>query len=117
MQPEKIYIAGPITAPTEDMMIANVQRAINVCIVLLKMGHTPFCPHLTYYMDVYAQDRGIEITWDEYMRWDNEWLKQCDSLFFIAPSRGANIELERAQERGMKIYRSLTEVPAVDRDR
>ena len=110
---ERIYIAGPITAPTDDMMQANVQRGLNACIVILKLGHAPFCPHLSYYLGVSASELGTEITWDENIQWDDEWLKQSDSLYYIAPSPGADIELERAWNRGLKIYRSLSEIPAV----
>jgi hypothetical protein len=44
------------------------------------------------------------------------WLKNCDALYFIAPSEGANRELKWAQEHGLVIFRSLRKVPkAFDR--
>jgi len=45
------------------------------------------------------------------MAYDDVWLQQCEALFYIGPSKGADIELARAKELGLQIFHELKEVP------
>lgn len=47
------------------------------------------------------------------MAFDEQWLRCCDALFYIAPSPGTDIELALAKELGMYIFYSLDEVEPV----
>jgi hypothetical protein len=108
----RIYVAGPYTAPTPSALEDNTKRAIDAGIALLHKGHTPFIPHLTHYVDVRAQERGIKISWEEYIQWDAEWLKACDALLYLGQSKGADLELAQAKAAGKQIFFSVEEIPS-----
>ncbi len=107
----RIYVAGPYTATTRVDLERNAMKAIDAGIAILKKGHTPFIPHLTHYVDLRAREINVEITWAEYMRWDEAWLDQCDAILYLGPSKGADIELEKAKVSGKRIFYRLTEIP------
>ena len=106
-----IYVSGPYSADTLDGKLQNTQTAIDVGIELIRKGHVVIIPHLSHYTDMRAQEKDIDIPWSEWMRQDLAILEKCDALYYIAPSRGADIELARAKELGLKIYYSVDEVP------
>jgi hypothetical protein len=54
------------------------------------------------------------LQWEDYIHWDMEWLKLCDAILFLGPSRGANLELKSAKEMGKLIFRSLDEIPVAN---
>lgn len=107
----KIYIAGPYTAVSEATRIQNVNHAIDAAIELLQRGHIPYVPHLTHFVDERATKRGITLTWEDYIAWDLEWLKDCDALLYLGDSRGAKIEKDRAAALQKMIFYSLDSVP------
>lgn len=109
----KIYVAGPYSASSEDERELNTQRAIEAGLALFKLGHTPFIPHLTHYVDLHARRKGIAMAWEDYIRLDLEWLDACDALLFMGPSKGANLELEYAIKTGKRVFRSLAEIEPV----
>ncbi len=111
----RVYIAGPYTAVLQAEVEKNVAAAIDAGIQLLKLGHVPFIPHLTHYVDARAREIGHEISWEEYIQWDIEWLKACDALLYLGSSKGADMELRAAVERGLRIFRSLDEISQVER--
>ena len=116
MKPLRIYVAGPYTGDTREQVEANVNRAIDAGIELFRRGHHPYVPHLTDLVDRRARETGLEMSWADFMDWDAAWLERCDALLQLASSRGTDIELRRAQEQGLKIFRSLAEIPAAGRD-
>ena len=107
----KIYIAGPYTAPTAMLRRNNVNTVIDIALQLWKRGHIPFIPHLTHFIDERATKVGIPMTYEEYIAWDTEWLKECDALLYLASSRGADIELDNARRLGLAVYFSVEEIP------
>ncbi len=107
----RIYVAGRYSAPTHEEREANTLRAIQVGVGLMIKGHHPYIPHLTHHVDLAAKDMDISFTWDDYMRLDKMWLRQCDAILYLGASRGADMELAWATEWGLTIYRSLAEVP------
>ena len=107
----KIYIAGPITAPTPGQRAINVVKATDAGIDLIKMGHTPFIPHLFVAADIQAMVQGRPIEYETWMALDDRWLTMCDALLYLAPSPGADRELARAQELGLTVFMSIAEVP------
>jgi len=110
-RPLRIYVAGPYTSSDPAGLEENTLKAIDAGIAVLQKGHIPFIPHLTHYVDLRARMLGIELTWDDYIRWDMEWLDLCDALLFLGESKGANMELSRARQSGKEIYYSLWDVP------
>ena len=107
----RIYIAGPYSADSEDQVVSNVAVAIDAAIHLVKRGHYPFVPHLTHFVDLRAKEIGAELLWEDYLRWDMEWLKLCDAVLFLGNSKGADLELQAAVEMGKEVYYSLDGIP------
>lgn len=99
-----VYVAGPYT---HGDTAANVRIAIQVADKLLSMGHFPFVPHLTHFWHFYNHRE-----YEEWLRYDMEWLKQCDAVYRIEGlSSGADRECAKARELGKPIYRRLADVP------
>ena len=107
----RIYIAGPYQAPTAREREANVNRAIDTALELLRKGHFPFVPHLTHYVDLRATQVGTHLKWEDYIAWDLGWLEAAEALLLLARSRGADIEYEQASKSGKIIFHSVEEVP------
>lgn len=103
-KPLKVYVCGPLSADNQRETDANVAIAKRVSLELMEKGHAPFCPHLAVY---YNSDR----TYEQWLEYDFVWLEQCEALFYIGPSKGADIELARAKELGMQVFTKLDEVP------
>jgi hypothetical protein len=114
--PLKIYIAGPYTAATDEAIASNVRRAIDAALSIFAKGHFPYVPHLTHFIDQRARETGVEMAWEDYIRWDLPWISACDALLYLASSKGADLELAVAQELGKKTFHSVEEIPAVEPD-
>ncbi len=106
----KIFISGPYSAPTEEERLNNTIRVVDIGLDLIKMGHAPFMPHLMHWTDHRANERGIVMTWEDYMSWDDTWLQECDAILYIGSSYGSDIELHRAKELGLQVFTSIQEV-------
>lgn len=110
----KIYIAGPYSANTENGKQKNVNVAIDTAIAIFLKGHFPYIPHLTHFVDKRTKKKKLKLQWNDYIRWDMPWLKVCDALFFLKSSKGANLELQAAQKKKMRIFYSIKEIPIGD---
>jgi hypothetical protein len=107
----KIYVAGPYTAPTVEGCLENTVRAMDAYNELILKGHEPFCPHFSHFADQRAKELGIDIPYQEWMRQDEVWLRECEAFLYLAPSRGADVEKAVAQEMGMPIYTATEDIP------
>ncbi len=107
----KIYIAAPYTASSEKEIEANVNRVIDVGISILKMGHIPFIPHLTHFVELRSKETSAGLKYEDYMEWDREWLLACDAILYLASSPGADRELKLAKKNGLTEYCSVEEIP------
>lgn|SRR5665647_1259856 len=114
MKPLKIYVAGPYSADTEVGRLDNVQKAFDIALELMKKGHYPYIPHASHFIDLYAQEKGMNLSWDYWIKFDDAWVTSCDALFYISSSRGADIELDRAIELGLEIFNDLSEVLSLE---
>jgi nucleoside 2-deoxyribosyltransferase len=84
-----IYIAGPITSPTNCGREKNVRSAEEEALSVLRAGAAVFCPHTQ------ARFYDGELSWEEWIARDLEVLKRCDALYLISGwqnSRGAVAE-------------------------
>ena len=109
----RIYIAGPYTAQDQNGHEANTDRAIDAGIAVYKRGHSPYIPHLTHYVDLRAKGTHVNLTWEDYIRWDMPWLQICDALLYLGKSKGADLELARARRLKKKIFFSIDEIPVI----
>ena len=78
---------------------------------ILKKGHCPFIPHLTYFIADCNTD--FEPSYEGYLEWDFAWLEVCDAILYLAPSTGADRELEYAKGRGLIVFKSVSEIPNI----
>ncbi len=115
MKSMKIYVAGPYTGSTLEEIEENVRRAMEAGLKIWKKGHFPYIPHLTHWPDILARELGIEMNWEDYMKWHAPWVDHCDALFLLAESKGALLEYKRAEEEGKTVFQKLEEIPTVER--
>ena len=99
----KIYVAGPYIPADgkEETRLGNIRLASETGKLLLRLGHTPFCPHT---MTAGWED---ECSWDDFLRMDMEWLRMCDVIVLLPgwqTSRGARMECEEAVKQGLVIW-------------
>lgn len=112
--PLKIYVAGPYTPTSGDLHDAvrqahqNTLHAIDVGLELIKKGHLPFIPHLTHFIHMQSKEA---LPAQFYRDYDLAWLPQCDALFFISESTGANREKKWATEHGLTLFTNMSQVP------
>lgn len=99
----RIYIASPYTLG--DCAV-NVRRQIDVFTRLLEMGHTPFAPLLSHFVHlVHPQE------YDKWLEWDFAWLDVCDCVLRLdGESKGADMEVKRAKEKGIRVIYSIDEL-------
>ncbi len=108
----KIYVSGAYSADAEEIVLDNVHKAIDVGIELFKMGHIPFIPHLTHWVEKRAiRTAQGSIPYEKWLEYDSMWLDMCDAIFVIGRSSGADQEILHAVERKMWVYTSLIQVP------
>jgi len=121
MRPLRIYIAGPYCPRNCSLHDAariaqhNADRAIEIANALIEKGHYVFVPHLSHYIHThYSCKRDYGEWWyEEDLTFLEHW---AEALFYIASSKGADLELRRAQELGLIIFTSLDQVPKVNRE-
>lgn len=92
----KVYIAGPITIGDQAQ---NVRKAIDAADELMRRGHVPFVPHLSWFWHFVGPK-----AWDDWIQYDLHWIEVCDCLLLLpGESRGAEKEVEFALERGIPV--------------
>lgn len=106
-----IYVAGKYSAKTEKERLENTKAAIDIGIEILAKGHYPFIPHLSHWVDKYANETNRIIPYEKYLEWDNQFLVLCDGLYFINHSKGADKELALAKRLRLKIFYKLDDIP------
>jgi len=106
----KVYVAGAYSADTEDGKLQNTLKAVDAGIKIFKMGHYPYIPHLTHWVDLRSIEIHDHLTYENYMEWDDVFLQCCDAFLYLSKSKGADVELSRAIEMGKKIFYSLDEI-------
>lgn len=100
---EMVYIAAPYTSNPEK----NVRRALEAADVLLKLGYTPFVPHL------FHQWHGLSPKpYGEWMSIGEAFLVRCDAVLRLpGESKGADAEVKLAQELDKPVYWGLDDIP------
>lgn len=116
----RIYVAGPLfhghTLSYEDAM-PNWEKAALITDKLMQKGWAVYTPHNTYHMSKFiSEHQKRDISFERWMQQDSSWLTQCNALFFIGHSKGADRELQYALDNGITVYLNLDEVPKVAPD-
>jgi hypothetical protein len=117
-RPLNIYVSGPLTPVIQELQRGvefenNVQRASDVGLAILRMGHNPHVPHAaTCRWNGESGRSGVPFEHSDWMKLDFTFIDRwADALYFIGPSKGATMEKERAIKLGLPIFESLTSVP------
>lgn len=111
IEPELIYVAGPLNAPNAVEYIKNLHIMISVANEIKKKGHYPYVPCLDILLGLLAGN------WEytDYAGGNLPYVDACQSLFRIAPSPGTNKEVRRARKLRKKMYYDLEEIPDAKR--
>lgn len=109
-----VFVSGPYSADTAEAIQRNVDRAMQAGLDLYRLGHIPFIPHLSHWLDAYQRRVGFGLQYEDYMAMDRAMLHRCDSVLYLGASPGADREVEEAEAIGKHVYRSLAEMPKGD---
>ena len=118
MESLRIYIAGPYCPKDCSLHDAsriaqhNTDKAIEIGNALIEKGHFVFIPHLSHYVHIHYSCKKDYGNWwyDEDITFLEHW---ATAFFYISSSWGADMELEFAKKKGLKIFYSLDEVSEV----
>ena len=100
---KKVYIASPYTKGDQAL---NVRIQMEVADVLIENGFAPFIPLLTHFQHIY-----FPRSYNEWLVLDMEWLAMSDILLRLpGESKGADKEVEKAEELNIKIYYDIDEL-------
>lgn len=112
------YVAGPLSNGGGKCLLSNIVKAVEIGEQLYERGYWCYIPHMIAF-----QQRILQRTHFGYDNIYNRWLSQgieilgrCDALYFIAPSKGANLELIVARQMGIPVYRNIDDVPVDDEE-
>lgn len=114
-----ILIAGPYRGGTNDdpvLMKKNLDNLESFALEIFRKGHIPFIgewmalPLIKLAGSTHVGDQ----QWNEIQYpIAHRMLEKCDAVLRIkGESKGADQDVRLAQERGLKIYHSVEEIPA-----
>ena len=96
----RVYIAGPITKGNQ---MDNIRAAIDAADEVLRAGHAPYCPHLTFFWHMIYPHQ-----FEAWMALDKEWLGQCAAVIRLpGESEGADREVAWARDLGRPVFSSV----------
>ncbi len=116
MQSRRVYVAGPIAKPSrkKGRYGKNIVPAMNMWSYLWSAGFTPYCPHLSYFMERHLQKEfGIKepLSHAEWLEQDYAWLKLCHAVIRLpGESVGADMEQEYAMLHGIPVFTELSDL-------
>ena len=113
-----ILIAGPYRSGTNDdpkLMKQNLDKLQSVALPLFRKGHIPMIGEWVALPLIHlagSQKPGDE-AWEEIQYpVAHRLLEKCDAVLRLeGASKGADIDVKKAKERGLKVYYNLDEVP------
>jgi len=99
----KVFISSPYTIGNTHV---NIMRQIKAFNDLIECGHVPFAPLLGHYVDEHFPQ-----PYEVWIDWCLAWLPMCDCVLRLGGhSKGAKIEVNKAQELGIPVYYSINEL-------
>jgi hypothetical protein len=114
--PLRVYIAGPLTAPTYRGVLDNIERADRAGAEVIRAGHYPFIPHHSWNTDEEYKaltGEGKPHAW--WMQWCLTWIDFCDVVYRIGASPGADMERDYALAAGIPVVTDLRHLSEVKR--
>ena len=98
-----VYLATPYTKG--DVAI-NVHNAIKLAEQIVQLGHTPYIPIWTHLWHIVSPH-----PWEYWMKMDEVIMLRCDCVLRNGgESIGADMEIEKAKQAGMRVFFSIEEI-------
>lgn len=97
----RVYIAGPYSGDVS----ANVRDAVYYADAVVRLGHTPFVPHLCMLWDLISPH-----PYEDWTDYDLIWLEVCDTVLCIGSSPGSDAEVAHAMDHNIPVYFTLSEL-------
>ena len=120
-KPLLILIAGPYRSGTNDVpeqMAANLHALERYALPLYRAGHLPMIGEWVALLIIRAAGSGRvgDPVYQEYLYpVASRLLERCDAVLRIpGESKGADQDVAIARERGLPVFFTLEEVPAID---
>lgn len=110
-----IYVSGPYSAPASmerheaaERVEANIAKANEAAMTLVRKGHFPFVPHtmMRGWEDRHGVPRHVALGVCL------AWVARCDCMLLLGSSPGADAEHKVAVQHGLQVFRAIEEVPA-----
>jgi hypothetical protein len=95
----RVYVAGPLTSSGGEN--ENVRNALHVADAIMRNGHAPFVPHLSWFWHFFNR---AEHTYETWMLYDFVYLLACDLMVVLpGPSTGVEMEIQFANENNIPV--------------
>ncbi|MBI4447611.1 DUF4406 domain-containing protein [Candidatus Woesearchaeota archaeon] len=105
--PLRIYVAGPYTDKNPIKKAENVSLAEKVALEIQSKGHFFYLPHKM----TEDWEHKSNANWEYYIDLHAWHIQFYDAIYIISSSPGTDVEEKMAKEKGLKIYKSLDEIP------
>ena len=110
---ELVYIAGKYTEHSQAQIWLNVSRAVAAAVEVIKLGLTPYVPHLSFFIDTACRHRGFTVPYSRWMEMTQTVLLRCDAMLVIgdaSKSPGVMAEIEDCKLHSIPIFYSVEEL-------
>lgn len=100
---KRVYVAGAINASNAINVLDNIRIGINYGTKLIRLGYTPFVPHLDFMFSLVGDTHP---NLKQYRDWALEWLRVSELLLVISgenTSDGVMQEIILAEELDIPI--------------
>jgi hypothetical protein len=108
----RVYVAGAYSADNVVGVLNNIREGIRLSTEVLLAGYAPFCPWLDFHFQLMLRgDERLAVV--DYYRYSLSWLDVCSAVLLVPGwenSRGTLAEIERAQQLGIPIFKSIAEL-------
>jgi hypothetical protein len=106
-----VFVTGPYSAPTEEGVRRNIERAIETGRVVFRKGYYALVPHLLVRPFYDPADDAGEFGYEPLMQYTLSLVPRCDLLLLYDHSPGADREWRLAESLGKPVYFSVRDLP------